>query len=53
MGEAAYINALKEDLLLDLPLVWGRRVSSIFIGGGKATVFSGEEILHLIADLRF
>ncbi len=52
MGEAAYINALKEDLLLDLPLVWGRRVSSIFIGGGTPSLFSGEAIHQLIADLR-
>ena len=34
--QQAYVDALLDDLAQDLPLIWGRRIESIFIGGGKA-----------------
>jgi len=50
--EAAYIRVLIEDLQQDLPLIWGRQISSIFIGGGTPSLFSGEAIQQLLSDLR-
>ncbi len=50
--ESAYVSALIEDLLLDLPLVWGRSISSIFIGGGTPSLFSASAIQQLLSELR-
>lgn len=47
-----YVQALLRDLELDLPRVWGRRISSIFIGGGTPSLFSGEAITVLLAGIR-
>ncbi len=52
MDERAYIRALVEDLQQDLPLIWGRQISSIFIGGGTPSLFSGAAIKQLLSDLR-
>ncbi|MGS0759406.1 radical SAM family heme chaperone HemW, partial [Roseateles sp. GG27B] len=35
-----------------LPLIWGRPVVSIFIGGGTPSLFAPEQIEELISDLR-
>src|SRR5262245_61192563 len=50
--EAAYLTALRADLEAALPLVWGRRIHSIFIGGGTPSLFSPGAIGELIADVR-
>ncbi len=50
--EREYIAALLADLDLDLPRVWGRRVRTIFFGGGTPSLFSPEAIAHLLANLR-
>jgi oxygen-independent coproporphyrinogen-3 oxidase len=50
--EARYLDALRADLEQTLPLVWGRRVHSVFIGGGTPSLFSPEGIDRLLADLR-
>ena len=50
--EEAYLNALCADLESSLPLVWGRPVHSIFIGGGTPSLFSAKGIARLISDLR-
>jgi putative oxygen-independent coproporphyrinogen III oxidase len=50
--EAAYLDALCADLESALPLVWGRRVSSVFIGGGTPSLFSPAGIDRLLADVR-
>jgi oxygen-independent coproporphyrinogen-3 oxidase len=50
--EARYLQALCADLEASLPLVWGRRVVSVFIGGGTPSLFSPEAIAQLIADVR-
>jgi putative oxygen-independent coproporphyrinogen III oxidase len=52
LPEAQYIDALLTDLEHDLPLVWGRRVISIFIGGGTPSLFSPESIDRLLSGLR-
>lgn len=50
--EAAYVDALIRDLEQDLPRVWGRRVSSIFFGGGTPSLFSPESIDRLLGAVR-
>ncbi|HVE54480.1 MAG TPA: radical SAM family heme chaperone HemW, partial [Ramlibacter sp.] len=35
-----------------LPLVWGRQVHSIFIGGGTPSLFSPQGIERLLSDIR-
>jgi putative oxygen-independent coproporphyrinogen III oxidase len=52
LPEARYLDALCADLEASLPLVWGRRVSSVFIGGGTPSLFSPAGIDRLLADIR-
>jgi putative oxygen-independent coproporphyrinogen III oxidase len=48
----AYIDALFADLEASLPLIWGRIVQTIFLGGGTPSLFSPEAIDRLISGLR-
>ncbi len=52
-----YIDALVRDLEFDLPLVWGRVVTSVFFGGGTPSLFPPEAIDRFLqaasARLRF
>jgi putative oxygen-independent coproporphyrinogen III oxidase len=50
--EGRYLDALRADLDAALPFVWGRRVVSIFIGGGTPSLFSPDSIDRLLADVR-
>ncbi len=50
--EQAYVEALLKDLEQDLPLVWGRSIYSIFIGGGTPSLFSPDAIERLFSGLR-
>jgi oxygen-independent coproporphyrinogen-3 oxidase len=50
--EADYLDALLADLEAALPFVWGRRIHSIFIGGGTPSLFTPAGIEQLIADVR-
>jgi oxygen-independent coproporphyrinogen-3 oxidase len=50
--EARYLDALRADLEAALPFAWGRRVVSVFIGGGTPSLFSADAIGTLIADIR-
>ncbi|MEJ7929349.1 radical SAM family heme chaperone HemW [Ramlibacter sp. AN1015] len=52
LPERAYLDALVADLDSALPLVWGRPVHSIFIGGGTPSLFSPEGIDRLLGDIR-
>ena len=52
MPEQHYIDALVADLESSLPLIWGRTVHSIFIGGGTPSLFSPQAIDRLLADIR-
>lgn len=47
-----YIEALLRDLEHDLPRVWGRRVQTIFIGGGTPSLFDPVHIDALLAGVR-
>ncbi len=50
--ETRYLDALRSDLESSLPLIWGRRVVSVFIGGGTPSLFSPAGIDRLLADIR-
>ncbi len=50
--EGAYIDALVADLEQALPLVWGRRVQTIFFGGGTPSLFSAVGIDAILAAVR-
>jgi oxygen-independent coproporphyrinogen-3 oxidase len=50
--EGPYIDALVADLEASLPDVWGRRVHSIFIGGGTPSLFKPASIDHLLTAIR-
>ena len=50
--EQRYLDALRSDLDSALPLVWGRPVSTVFIGGGTPSLFSPEAIDRLLGDVR-
>ena len=52
LPEVAYLQALRADLESALPLVWGRRVVSVFIGGGTPSLFSPESIGRLLGEIR-
>jgi oxygen-independent coproporphyrinogen-3 oxidase len=52
MPEQRYIEALVADLESALPLVWGRTVHSIFVGGGTPSLFSPRAIDRLLGDIR-
>lgn len=50
--EDEYVAALIRDLESALPDVWGRRLSSVFIGGGTPSVFSARAIDNLLTAVR-
>ncbi|MBU1689685.1 MAG: radical SAM family heme chaperone HemW [Gammaproteobacteria bacterium] len=50
--EQEYIAALIKDLEAALPLVWGRKVVSIFMGGGTPSLFSARAIDTLLTQVR-
>ncbi len=52
LPERRYIDAVIADLEAALPLIWGRGIHSIFIGGGTPSLFSPEAIDRLISDIR-
>ncbi|MBI3043468.1 MAG: oxygen-independent coproporphyrinogen III oxidase-like protein [Betaproteobacteria bacterium] len=47
-----YVAALVADLEQALPQVWGRRVHSVFIGGGTPSLFSARSIDAMLAAVR-
>lgn len=52
LPQAEYINALIADLESALPQIWGRPVSSVFIGGGTPSLFMPEAFDTLLAAVR-
>ena len=52
LPEQRYLDALVADLEGALPLIWGRTVHSIFIGGGTPSLFSPQAIDRLLSDIR-
>ena len=52
VAEARYVAALISDLEQALPQVWGRRVVSVFFGGGTPSLFSARSIDTILAAVR-
>jgi oxygen-independent coproporphyrinogen-3 oxidase len=52
LPERPYIDALIADLDQALPLVWGRRVYTVFFGGGTPSLLSAEGIEKILSALR-
>ncbi|MCK5809698.1 MAG: radical SAM family heme chaperone HemW [Cocleimonas sp.] len=52
LPEQVYIQVLLKDLENELPAIWGRRLESVFIGGGTPSVFSAKAIEQLLSGLR-
>jgi oxygen-independent coproporphyrinogen-3 oxidase len=52
LPEQRYLEALMADLEAALPLIWGRTVHSIFIGGGTPSLFSPEAVDLLLGGIR-
>jgi oxygen-independent coproporphyrinogen-3 oxidase len=48
----AYINALFADLEASLPLIWGRSIQTVFLGGGTPSLFDPEAIDRLVSGIR-
>ena len=50
--EQRYVAALIRDLELALPLIWGRRVYTVFIGGGTPSLLSGTSVEQILRNVR-
>ncbi|MDZ4141484.1 MAG: radical SAM family heme chaperone HemW [Methylotenera sp.] len=50
--ENAYVDALIADLELATPKVWGRKIKSVFFGGGTPSLFSAEAIDRILSHVR-
>lgn len=52
LPESDYLDVLRRDLELSLPMIWGRKVSSIFIGGGTPSLLSAAGVDKLLSFVR-
>ena len=52
LPENELVDALLQDLTLALPSIWGRRVETIFFGGGTPSLLSPTAIDRLITGFR-
>jgi putative oxygen-independent coproporphyrinogen III oxidase len=52
LPEQAYLDALRADLEASLPLIWGRKIQTIFIGGGTPSLMSAAGLERLMSDVR-
>jgi oxygen-independent coproporphyrinogen-3 oxidase len=52
LPEQRYVDAVVADLEASLPLIWGRTIHSIFIGGGTPSLFAPATIDRLLSDIR-
>lgn len=50
--EDAYLVALRTDLEHALPAIWGRKIYTVFIGGGTPSLMSAKGLDRLMSDLR-
>jgi len=50
--EQRYLAALRADLEASLPLIWGRRIHSVFIGGGTPSLVSASGLERMLSDIR-
>ncbi|WDU47446.1 radical SAM family heme chaperone HemW [Taylorella equigenitalis] len=52
LPEEQYLKALEEDLIYNLPHIWGRSIISVFIGGGTPSILSTKTIDRILQILR-
>ena len=50
--DTAYIDALIRDFDMELPSLKGRRIDTVFFGGGTPSLFQPEEFSRLLGTLR-
>ena len=50
--EKQYVAALIRDLEMALPLIWGRKIYTVFFGGGTPSLLSGEAVAELLRQVR-
>ena len=50
--EQRYVDALIADLEAALPLIWGRKIYTVFFGGGTPSVFSAAAIEQILTAVR-
>jgi len=50
--EQEYLDAVRTDLEMALPLIWGRKIYTIFIGGGTPSLMSAAGLDRLLSDVR-
>ncbi len=50
--EQRYLEALRLDLESALPLIWGRPIHSIFIGGGTPSLLSPQGVEQMLGEIR-
>jgi len=50
--EKEYVAALVRDLEMALPLIWGRKVYSVFFGGGTPSLLSGKAVAEILRQVR-
>ncbi len=52
LPEDEYVDALLSDLAAEMPRVWGRTITSVFIGGGTPSLFSSDALDKLLSGIR-
>lgn len=52
LPETQYVDAVLADLSQEMPQVWGRTLTSVFIGGGTPSLFSADAIEQLLSGVR-
>ncbi|MGB9093321.1 MAG: radical SAM protein, partial [Gallionella sp.] len=52
LPEREYVTALIRDLEMALPLVWGRKVYTVFFGGGTPSLLGGESVAEILRNVR-
>jgi oxygen-independent coproporphyrinogen-3 oxidase len=50
--EDEYIEAVRADLEEALPLIWGRPIVSVFIGGGTPSLLTAHGVDRMLSDVR-
>ncbi|WP_409266057.1 radical SAM family heme chaperone HemW [Massilia sp. BHUDP2] len=52
LPEKEYLDAVRLDLEQSLPMIWGRKIHTIFIGGGTPSLMSAAGLDRLMSDVR-
>ena len=52
LPEKEYLDAVRLDLEQSLPMIWGRKIHTVFIGGGTPSLMSAAGLDRLMSDVR-